>query len=99
MNIATEQHSSTTTVRSFYAAIERGDIEEVTRLCTPDVTVSVPGSSPLAGLYSGRDAAIGFLGKMQAAAGGTENRQSVGARYGGLDALSHPFPDQHPSVA
>ena len=71
MSTVTEQQSSAAIVGSFYDALGRGDVEAVARLCTPEITVHVPGASPLAGLYSGRDAALGFLGKMQAAAAGT----------------------------
>jgi len=65
------EHPSATVLRGFYDALARGDIQAVSDLCSPDITVAMPGRSPLAGLYSGRDAAIGFLGRMQAASGGT----------------------------
>jgi ketosteroid isomerase-like protein len=71
MSTMTEQHSSTATVQAFYGALAAGDVDEVARLCTADVTLHIPGGSPLAGRYDGRDAAIGFLGKMQAATAGT----------------------------
>ena len=58
-------------VRGVYEALGRGDLDELGRLLSPGITLLVPGRSTLAGLYDGRDAVFGFLGAMQAAAGGT----------------------------
>ena len=62
---------STATVQGFYDALARGDIDEIVRLCSPDLMLDMPGDGPLSGLFSGRDAALGVLGKMRAASGGT----------------------------
>jgi ketosteroid isomerase-like protein len=65
------EHPNSATVRSVYGAVDRKDIAELTGLLSPDVTLLVPGRSPLAGRYEGRDAVFGFLGKLGAISGGT----------------------------
>ena len=70
MSTTITEHPHTATVASFYEALARGDIEAVAGMMSPDITVLMPGRSPLAGLYTGRDAVLGFLGQMQAVAGG-----------------------------
>ncbi len=71
MSTVVTEHPNATTVRGFYEALGARDLETVSALLSPDVTILMPGRSPLAGLYSGRDATFGFLGSMQAAAAGT----------------------------
>jgi ketosteroid isomerase-like protein len=84
--------ASAATVRSFYDALAHGDMQRITELCSPDITVQIAGTSPLAGLYDGRDAALGELAKMQELARGTfraelrelyVNGDSVVARHHG----------------
>jgi ketosteroid isomerase-like protein len=65
------EHPNSATVRSVYGAVNRKDIAGLTGLLSPDVTLLVPGRSPLAGRYEGRDAVFGFFGKLGAISGGT----------------------------
>ena len=65
------EHPNSATVRNVYGALDRKDIAGLTGLLSPDVTLLVPGRSPLAGRYEGRDAVTGFLGKLGALSGGT----------------------------
>jgi ketosteroid isomerase-like protein len=69
--ITTTEHPNAATVRRMYEAINRGDIPELTALISSDVTMTMPGGSPLAGRYDGRDALFGFFGKLGEATGGT----------------------------
>ena len=71
MTTTTETQSPAAVVRAFYEALGRGDIAAVKASMSPEITVHMPGKSPLAGLYSGPDAVVGFLGRMQELAGGT----------------------------
>src|SRR5690349_1295897 len=63
--------TNTDAVTRLYDAIGRQDVQELTRLISPDVTMLMPGRSPLAGRYDGRDALFGFFGKLGEASGGT----------------------------
>jgi uncharacterized protein len=65
------EHPNATVVRSLYAAVNRKDMDVLTALFGPDVTLLMPGRSPLAGLYSGRDALFGFFGRLAQASNGT----------------------------
>jgi ketosteroid isomerase-like protein len=76
------EHPNTAVVRGFYEALARGDIERVTDLCSPDVVVTMPGRGPLSGRYSGRDAALGFLGRLNAATEGTYRAELLGLYTG-----------------
>jgi hypothetical protein len=90
MSTVTEQ-PITASVQAFYDALARGDVEEVARICSPDVTVRLPGDGPLSGRYEGRDASLGLLEKMQAAARGTYRAELRGlyAGDGQVVALHH----------
>jgi ketosteroid isomerase-like protein len=90
MSTITEQ-SSATVVTSFYEALGRGDIKTVSGLMSPDIKVDMPGRSPLAGLYTGRDAVLGFLGSMQEIAAGTYRAELRGvyANRGQVVAVHH----------
>ena len=71
MSTTSTENPLAATVRGFYDALARGDVEAIPGMMSPEITLRMPGRSPLAGLYTGRDSAVGFLGQMQAAAGGT----------------------------
>jgi ketosteroid isomerase-like protein len=65
------EHPNAALVRSGYEAFNTGDIEALTALFSPDVTLLQPGESRLSRLYVGRDDVFGFFGAMAAETGGT----------------------------
>jgi ketosteroid isomerase-like protein len=65
------EHPNAALVRRGYEAFNRGDLEILTSLFSPDITLLQPGRSSLSGLYDGRDAVFGFFGGMAAATDGT----------------------------
>jgi hypothetical protein len=71
MSTTITEHPNAATVRSLYAAIGAKDMNELTRLISPDVTMLLPGRSLLAGRYDGRDALFGYFGRLGAISGGT----------------------------
>lgn len=71
MTSTVAEHPNVATIKRLYEAINEQDMEELTRLISPDVTMLMPGRSPLAGLYEGRDTLFGFFGKLGAVSGGT----------------------------
>ena len=75
MSTVITEHPNVATVRGFYDAIKAGDLEALTGLLSPDATILIPGASPLAGMYAGRDAMFGFLGSMKAATDGNYRAQ------------------------
>jgi ketosteroid isomerase-like protein len=71
MSTTTAEHENTVVVGRLYDAVDRNEVEELARLISPDATMLMPGRSPLAGRYDGRDAIFGFFGKLAEASGGT----------------------------
>jgi ketosteroid isomerase-like protein len=71
----TTHHPNTGVVEEVYDALAGGDLDRLGSLLSPDVTILMPGRSPLAGRYEGRDAVFGVLGVMQATAGGTDRAE------------------------
>jgi ketosteroid isomerase-like protein len=71
MSTTLTEHPNATVVRGLYDAVNAKDIEALTRLFDPDDTVLMPGRSPLAGRYDGRDAVFGFFAALGAATEGT----------------------------
>jgi uncharacterized protein len=67
----TTERTGAAVVSRLYQAVNTQDVAELTSLLSPDVSVLMPGRSPLAGLYHGRDAVFGFFGAMGAATNGT----------------------------
>jgi ketosteroid isomerase-like protein len=65
------EHPNATLVRRGYEAFNTADLETLTALFSPDVTLLQPGRSRLSALYDGRDAVFGFFGQMAAETGGT----------------------------
>ena len=58
-------------VRRGYAAFNTGDVETLMSLFAHDVVQHVPGDGPFAGTYKGRDAVLGYYGKLAEHTGGT----------------------------
>jgi ketosteroid isomerase-like protein len=71
-------HPNATVVSRLYEAVNLQDVGKLTALVSPDVTVLIPGKSPLAGLYNGRDAVFGFFGAIGAASNGTYRAELKG---------------------
>jgi ketosteroid isomerase-like protein len=90
MSTVTE-HPNAAAVRRVYDAFGRQDLEELERLLSPDVRMLMPGTSPLAGRYEGREAVFGFFGQLGAVSDGTY-RAELGDLYANDDqvvALHH----------
>jgi ketosteroid isomerase-like protein len=64
-------HPNEELARKGYKAFAAGDIETVKGLLADDVLWHIPGRSPLAGDYKGRDEVLGFFAKIAERSGGT----------------------------
>jgi ketosteroid isomerase-like protein len=64
-------HPNADVVRRAYDAFSRGDMDGLGALFTDDITFSIPGRSPLAGEYKGKEAVFGFLQNLMQISGGT----------------------------
>src|SRR4051812_25629271 len=58
-------------VRAAHAAFATGDIDAVMRLVADDVTFRIPGSSPLSGIWAGRERVLEFFAKAAELSEGT----------------------------
>lgn len=67
----TAQHANVQRSRHAYEAFSKGDIATVTELIADDAVYHIGGSSPLSGDYKGKDAIVGFFGKLVEVTGGT----------------------------
>ncbi|MFI6458470.1 nuclear transport factor 2 family protein [Streptosporangium amethystogenes] len=59
------------TVRDFYEALDKGDLDAATALLTDDSVLHVPGRSTNTGTYEGQEAVIGFVVKAATLSQGT----------------------------
>ncbi len=50
--------------QKLHESFAQGDMEQLTQMISPDVLWHIMGRSPIAGTYNGRDATLGFLGKV-----------------------------------
>lgn len=64
-------NSNADAVRAAYEAFGRGDVEAVANFIAEDGVWHVAASGALAGDYKGRDAVLGFLGRLMEETGGT----------------------------
>lgn len=64
-------HPNADAVRAAYEAFASGDIEAVSNFIAQDSVWHVKTSGPLSGDYRGRDAVLGFLGRLMEETGGT----------------------------
>ncbi|MEU0480853.1 nuclear transport factor 2 family protein [Streptosporangium sp. NPDC006013] len=62
---------NTQTVKDFYEALGKGDLDAATALLTDDSVLHVPGRSTNTGTYEGREAVIGFVVKAATLSQGT----------------------------
>jgi ketosteroid isomerase-like protein len=65
------EHPNAALIRRGYEAFNRGDLDTLTELFSPEITLLQPGRSSLSGRYDGRDAVFGFFGAMAAGTAGT----------------------------
>lgn len=64
-------HPNEDLVRKAYGAFTSGDTEVLRRVFADDIVFRIPGKSPMAGEYRGRDAVFGYLGKVMERSAGT----------------------------
>ncbi|MDH6110647.1 ketosteroid isomerase-like protein [Kitasatospora sp. MAP12-15] len=65
------EHPHAALIRKGYAAFSRGDMETLGGIMTSDCTHHVPGSHQLSGDFKGRDAVLGYYGKLASETGGS----------------------------
>jgi len=64
-------HPNEDIVRRAYGAFTEGDTEVLRQVFSDGIIFRIPGKSPMAGEYRGRDAVFGYLGKVMDRSGGT----------------------------
>jgi uncharacterized protein len=64
-------HPNEDLVRKAYGAFGEGDTEILRQVFAEEIVFRIPGSSPMAGEYRGRDAVFGYLGKVMERCAGT----------------------------
>jgi uncharacterized protein len=64
-------HPNAELVGRGYEAFAQGDIDTVMELFADDIVWHVPGRSPIAGEYHGKDGVMAFFGKLMDESGGT----------------------------
>lgn len=64
-------HPNEELVRKAYGAFAEDDMDLLRQLLADDIIFRIPGTSPVAGEYRGRDAVFGYLGKVMDRSGGT----------------------------
>ncbi|HLC27960.1 MAG TPA: nuclear transport factor 2 family protein [Dehalococcoidia bacterium] len=64
-------HPNEEIVRKAYGAFPEGETEILRQLFADGIIFRIPGRSPLAGEYRGRDAVFGYLGKVMDRSAGT----------------------------
>ena len=65
------EHPNVVAVRRGYEAFNKGDTDTLIELFAEDVVWHVPGRSPIAGDYRGRDATLAFFGRLDELTGGS----------------------------
>ncbi|MGH8976167.1 MAG: nuclear transport factor 2 family protein [Acidimicrobiia bacterium] len=58
------EHPNVVAVRQGYDAFNKGDTETLSRLLREDIVWHVPGRSPIAGDYRGREATLAYFGHL-----------------------------------
>jgi ketosteroid isomerase-like protein len=64
-------HPNAELVRRGYAAFSRGDMDTINEIFADDIVWHIPGRSPLAGDYKGKNEVFGFFGQLAERSGGT----------------------------
>src|SRR6266852_3556797 len=70
-NPMSDEHPNASLVRRAYDALETRDVETLVELSRPDVVWHIPGRSPIAGEYHGRDTVLAFMAHLAALTDGT----------------------------
>jgi ketosteroid isomerase-like protein len=65
------EHPNATLIRRGYDALNTGDIATLAELLAEDIVEHQPGNNVLSGDYKGRDAVLGFYGRLAQETGGT----------------------------
>jgi ketosteroid isomerase-like protein len=91
----TAQHVNVPNLRRAYDAFAAKDMATVSELIANDTVWHIGGDSHLAGDYKGKDAVLGFLGKLMERTGGTFNPGRPGGGRRVLD-LVRPFSPRRP---
>jgi ketosteroid isomerase-like protein len=65
------EHPNVEAVRRGYELFNKGDLEGLADLFAEDVVWHVPGRSPIAGDYQGRDATFAYFGQLDELTGST----------------------------
>jgi ketosteroid isomerase-like protein len=75
--------------REFFTAAEAADLDRVIAMMHPDIVWEVPGRSPVAGCFVGRDAAVAMLVRIAEMAGGPPQAKmrEIFANHDGVVAL------------
>lgn len=76
------------TLQKLYGALETGDVETVVGLFAEEIVAHVPGKSPVAGDYRGRDATLVYVGKLATLSDGTFRLKCRGMAVG-ADGLAY----------
>ena len=77
MSTTITESANAALVRRAYEAFNTGDLDALTGLLSPDVSLLQPGRNTVSGLYKGRDAVFGWFGALAAATGGTFRAELV----------------------
>jgi ketosteroid isomerase-like protein len=64
-------HPNEDLIRGGYEAFAQGDIPGVLKVFSPEIVWTIPGRSPLAGVYRGHDGVLGFFTQLGERSGGT----------------------------
>jgi ketosteroid isomerase-like protein len=70
------EHQNASVLRRAYEAFARGDFAALSELLADDVVWHVPGSSPVSGSHHGREALLGYFGRLMELSGGTFKAES-----------------------
>jgi ketosteroid isomerase-like protein len=75
-------------IRSGYEAFAAGDIPAVLAIFADDISWTIPGRSPLAGVYTGHDEVLGFFGQLMERSAGTFNLEITDVLDNGADKVA-----------
>jgi uncharacterized protein len=92
MSTTISVHKNVETIRRGFDAFNKGDMKALMELFHENASWHVPGRSPLAGDYKGRDAVFAFFGRIAQESGGTfkaEPRHLLSDDEGRVVALEH----------
>ena len=64
-------HPNAELVRRGYDAFSKGDMDTINEIFADDIVWHIPGRSPLAGDYKGKNEVFGFFGQLAERSGGT----------------------------